>query len=55
MFFFKLNTSNFEESLVLKYASALENLSELEGLGYTIVHEVDVPTMTQHPYVSQEQ
>ncbi|XP_057444596.1 uncharacterized protein At4g26485-like [Lotus japonicus] len=36
-------------SLITKYASALSNLAQLESLGCTILHEVDVHTMSQHP------
>ncbi|KAK7314605.1 hypothetical protein VNO77_33132 [Canavalia gladiata] len=36
------------ESLGTKYAKAITNLTELVGLGCTIVHEVDVHTMAQH-------
>ncbi|KAJ1387724.1 S-adenosyl-L-methionine-dependent methyltransferase [Sesbania bispinosa] len=36
-------------SLGVNYANALRNLAELESLGCTIVHEVDVHSMTHHP------
>ncbi|CAI8594934.1 unnamed protein product [Vicia faba] len=39
------------ESLVLKYGSASSNLSELEVLGCTIFHNVDVKNMCQHHYL----
>ncbi|XP_027357443.1 uncharacterized protein At4g26485-like [Abrus precatorius] len=41
-------------SLAIKYAMALRNLTELEALGCTIVHEVDVHTMTQHPLLENQ-
>ncbi|XP_027357366.1 uncharacterized protein At4g26485-like [Abrus precatorius] len=41
-------------SLGIKYARALSNLTELEALGCTIVHEVDVHTMTQHPLLKNQ-
>lgn len=40
---------NFQASLKKKYRNALRNLRELEGLGCTIVHGVDVHTMLEHP------
>ncbi|KAK7381213.1 hypothetical protein VNO78_33744 [Psophocarpus tetragonolobus] len=36
-------------SLRKKYGNALRNLSELKALGCTIVHNVHVHTMTEHP------
>ncbi|XP_058725460.1 uncharacterized protein At4g26485-like [Vicia villosa] len=39
------------ESLVLQYGSASSNLRELEVLGCTILHNVDVETMSQHHYL----
>ncbi|XP_045791180.1 uncharacterized protein At4g26485-like, partial [Trifolium pratense] len=41
----------FEVSLAWKYTNAITNLSELEGLGCTILHEVDVHNMNQHLYL----
>ncbi|TKY57340.1 hypothetical protein E2542_SST21787 [Spatholobus suberectus] len=38
-----------KESLIGKYSRASTNLSELENLGCTIVHEVDAHTMNNHP------
>ncbi|AES76604.1 putative S-adenosyl-L-methionine-dependent methyltransferase [Medicago truncatula] len=35
-------------SLAMKYRGAIRNLIELEGLGCTIMHEVDVHNMNQH-------
>ncbi|XP_058725456.1 uncharacterized protein At4g26485-like [Vicia villosa] len=42
------------ESLVLKYGSASSNLNELEVLGCTIFHNVDVHNMTQHHYLNNK-
>ncbi|KAK7381212.1 hypothetical protein VNO78_33743 [Psophocarpus tetragonolobus] len=39
------------ESLMMKYGDALRNLTELESLGCTILHEVDVHTMAQHYFL----
>jgi 25S rRNA (uracil2634-N3)-methyltransferase len=35
----------------MKYTSAISNLSELEDLGCTILHEVNVHNMNQHLYL----
>ncbi|RDY02046.1 hypothetical protein CR513_14549, partial [Mucuna pruriens] len=40
-------------TLMQKYESAPRNLSELEALGCTIVHEVSVHTMTEHSIVNR--
>jgi 25S rRNA (uracil2634-N3)-methyltransferase len=45
---FFISNFDFEESLAMKYTSAIKNLDELEGLGCTIVHNVDVHNMNQH-------
>ncbi|XP_058725459.1 heavy metal-associated isoprenylated plant protein 41-like [Vicia villosa] len=42
------------ESLVLKYGSASSNLSELEVLGCTVLHNVDVGNMSQHLYLKNK-
>ncbi|XP_058725457.1 uncharacterized protein At4g26485-like [Vicia villosa] len=42
------------ESLVLQYGSASSNLRELEVLGCTIFHNVDVHNMTQHHYLNNK-
>ncbi|XP_050371474.1 uncharacterized protein At4g26485-like [Argentina anserina] len=40
------------ESVLAKYSNAApRNLAELEGMGCVILHEVDVHTMRQHPYL----
>ncbi|KAL2335390.1 hypothetical protein Fmac_016603 [Flemingia macrophylla] len=41
-------------SLALNYKNALSNLSELETLGCTIVHDVDVHTMAEHPLLKHQ-
>jgi 25S rRNA (uracil2634-N3)-methyltransferase len=35
----------------MKYTNAMSNLIELEDLGCTILHEVDVHNMNQHFYL----
>ncbi|CAI8594930.1 unnamed protein product [Vicia faba] len=42
------------ESLVLKYGSASSNLNELEALGCTILHNVDVHNMSEHHYLNNK-
>ncbi|KAL5079549.1 hypothetical protein RYX36_007970, partial [Vicia faba] len=37
----------------MKYTSAIRNLNELESLGCTILHEVDVYNINQHDYFKQ--
>ncbi|XP_020209857.1 uncharacterized protein At4g26485, partial [Cajanus cajan] len=43
-----------KDSLMMNYENALSNLIELETLGCTIVHEVDVHTMREHPLLEHE-
>ncbi|CAK8566517.1 unnamed protein product [Lathyrus sativus] len=42
------------ESLVLIYGSASSNLSELENLGCTILHNVDVHNMKEHHFLKNQ-
>ncbi|KAI5332587.1 hypothetical protein L3X38_022716 [Prunus dulcis] len=39
------------ESLMLKYSKALSNVKELEARGCIVLHEVDVHSMSQHPFL----
>ncbi|ESW23381.1 hypothetical protein PHAVU_004G042200 [Phaseolus vulgaris] len=41
-------------SLMVKYASASENMKELEVLGCTIVNEVDATKMAEHPLLKHQ-
>ncbi|XP_021816997.1 uncharacterized protein At4g26485-like isoform X2 [Prunus avium] len=38
-----------KESLMQKYSNVKSTLNELKGKGCTVLHEVDVHTMSQHP------
>ncbi|XP_021816968.1 uncharacterized protein At4g26485-like [Prunus avium] len=39
------------EYLMLKYSKALSNVKELEARGCIVLHEVDVHSMSQHPFL----
>ncbi|BBH01456.1 hypothetical protein with DUF2431 [Prunus dulcis] len=39
------------ESLMLKYSKASSNVKELEARGCIVLHEVDVHSMSQHPFL----
>ncbi|KAG5053403.1 hypothetical protein AAZV13_02G253300 [Glycine max] len=41
-------------TVIGKYSRASTNLNELENLGCTIVHEVDVHTMNKHPLLQRK-
>jgi 25S rRNA (uracil2634-N3)-methyltransferase len=40
--------------MMLKYSKSATNLTELEDLGCTIIHEVDVHNMRKHPLLKQK-
>ncbi|CAB4307377.1 unnamed protein product [Prunus armeniaca] len=39
------------ESLMLNYSKAMSNVKELEARGCKVLHEVDVHSMSQHPFL----
>ncbi|CAL9016535.1 unnamed protein product [Prunus brigantina] len=39
------------ESLILNYSKAMSNVKELEARGCKVLHEVDVHSMSQHPFL----
>ncbi|XP_004306573.1 PREDICTED: uncharacterized protein At4g26485-like [Fragaria vesca subsp. vesca] len=40
------------EALVVKYSRAMSNVMELKKRGCVVLHEVDVHTMSRHPFLS---
>lgn len=43
-----------KETMMLKYSKSATNLTELEDLGCTIIHEVDVHNMRKHPLLKHK-